>query len=68
MFTIASEETYPDGKMIFQEGSSGDWVYVILSGSVEISSFSLKDRSPVIDCSGLGAAGDVLVVAWEASA
>jgi uncharacterized protein (TIGR02266 family) len=37
MFTIASEETHQDGKMIFQEGSSGDWVYLILSGSVEIS-------------------------------
>ncbi|MFC1822963.1 TIGR02266 family protein [Thermodesulfobacteriota bacterium] len=37
MFSIASEETHPDGKIIFQEGSSGDWVYVILAGSVEIS-------------------------------
>lgn len=37
MYTIASEETYKDGQVIFQEGASGDWVYVILSGSVEIS-------------------------------
>ena len=37
MFTHASEETYENGQVIFQEGSSGDWIYTILSGSVEIS-------------------------------
>jgi uncharacterized protein (TIGR02266 family) len=37
MYQIASEETYKDGQVILEEGSSGDWVYVVLSGSVEIS-------------------------------
>ena len=37
MFNLASEETYQDGDIIIKEDSSGDWVYVILSGSVEIS-------------------------------
>jgi uncharacterized protein (TIGR02266 family) len=37
MFTLAHEETYEDGQVIFLEGSSGDWVYVVLSGKVEIS-------------------------------
>jgi CRP/FNR family cyclic AMP-dependent transcriptional regulator len=36
MFTLVSEETYSDGQIIFDEDSSGDWVYVVLSGSVEI--------------------------------
>lgn len=37
MFTLASEEVYQDGKVIFKEGSSGTWVYYVVSGAVEIS-------------------------------
>jgi uncharacterized protein (TIGR02266 family) len=37
MFNIVSEETFEDDQIIFNEGSSGDWVYVVLSGSVEVS-------------------------------
>ena len=37
MLYIASEESYQDGQIIVQEGGSGDWVYVILSGTVQLS-------------------------------
>ncbi len=37
MFYIASEEDYQDGEIIIEEGTSGDWVYVVQSGKVEIS-------------------------------
>jgi uncharacterized protein (TIGR02266 family) len=36
MFIFSSEETYQDGQIIFEGGASGNWVYMILSGSVEI--------------------------------
>lgn len=34
---VVLEETYEDGEVIFKEGNSGDWVYVVLSGAVEVS-------------------------------
>ena len=37
VYNIADEEAYHDGQVIFNEGSSGDWIYVILGGAVEIS-------------------------------
>jgi len=47
MIHIASEEIYRDGETIFEEGSSGDWVYVVLSGAVEISKV-VGDKKVVI--------------------
>ena len=37
MFRIAAYETYKDGQVIFEEGSHGDWIYVVQEGEVEIS-------------------------------
>jgi len=37
MFPIASEEIFEDSQIILEEGNSGDWIYVVQSGSVEIS-------------------------------
>ena len=36
MFMLANEETYSNGQTIFNENSPGDWVYIIISGNVEI--------------------------------
>jgi len=48
MFTFASEETYDDGYVIIKEGASGDWLYVVLSGAVEISKV-IQEKKYVID-------------------
>jgi uncharacterized protein (TIGR02266 family) len=37
MFKSAHDEAYKDGEIIIEEGNAGDWIYVILSGSVAIS-------------------------------
>jgi CRP/FNR family cyclic AMP-dependent transcriptional regulator len=37
MFKIASYETFQDGQIIFEEGSNGDWMYVVEEGVIEIS-------------------------------
>jgi CRP/FNR family transcriptional regulator, cyclic AMP receptor protein len=33
---VASEEFYPNGSVIIEEGTVGDWVYVILEGSAKV--------------------------------
>jgi CRP/FNR family transcriptional regulator, cyclic AMP receptor protein len=37
MFQVAAYENYPDGAFIFEDGSHGDWIYVVEEGAVEIS-------------------------------
>jgi uncharacterized protein (TIGR02266 family) len=37
MYMITSEEKHHDGEIIFEEGSHGDWVYVVEEGAVELS-------------------------------
>jgi CRP-like cAMP-binding protein len=39
---VASEEVYPDKAVIIEEGSKGDWVYVVLEGHVIISKRTRK--------------------------
>jgi len=48
MFQIASYETFQDGQVIFQEGTHGDWIYLIEEGSVEISK-KVKGRRVVVE-------------------
>lgn len=39
---VADEETYPDKTVIIEEGSKGDWVYVILEGSAKVTKRTSK--------------------------
>lgn len=48
MYITTAEETYQDGQIIIEEGSYGDWVYVIESGSVEILK-KIADKNVVIE-------------------
>jgi CRP-like cAMP-binding protein len=48
MLHIASYETYQEGEIIFKEGDSGDWIYAIESGSVELSKM-VGDKKIIIE-------------------
>jgi uncharacterized protein (TIGR02266 family) len=48
MFIYVSEDTYQDGHVILKEGTSGNWLYVVLSGAVEISK-TIDGKKYVID-------------------
>ncbi len=48
VYDVATEDTYQDGQIIFNEGSFGDWIYIIQSGSVEISK-TVKGEKKVIE-------------------
>ncbi len=39
---ISNEEEYAKGDTIIKEGSKGDWVYVILEGTVKVKKMSSK--------------------------
>ncbi|MBF0530371.1 MAG: cyclic nucleotide-binding domain-containing protein [Deltaproteobacteria bacterium] len=45
---IATEESYKDGDTIFEEGTSGDWIYIVLSGQVEIYK-NIRNKKVVVD-------------------
>jgi CRP/FNR family transcriptional regulator, cyclic AMP receptor protein len=48
MHQISSEESYQDGDVIFEEGNAGDWIYVVISGAVEISK-RIEDKHIVVE-------------------
>jgi len=48
IYNIADQQICKRGEIIFKEGSVGNWIYVVLSGSVEISK-TLRGRKYVID-------------------
>ncbi len=37
MYHIIREENFPSGQVIFKQDGPGDWLYIIISGSVETS-------------------------------
>jgi hypothetical protein len=47
MFQVATYENYPDGAVIFKDGSHGDWIYIVEEGEVEISK-QIGERKIVI--------------------
>lgn len=58
VYIVSAEETYHYGQVIYEEGSSGDWVYVILSGLLEVSK-TIQGKKYIIE---ILQAGDVFGV------
>ena len=58
VYIVSAEEAYHYGQVIYEEGSSGDWVYVILSGLVEVSK-NIQGKKYIIE---ILQAGDVFGV------
>ncbi len=48
VYIVSAEETYQYGQIIYEEGNSGDWVYVVLSGLVEVSKM-VEDKKTIIE-------------------
>lgn len=58
IYIVSTEETYHYGQIVYEEGNSGDWVYVVLSGLVEVSRM-VNERKYIIE---ILQAGDVFGV------
>jgi len=48
MYQIAEEHTFEDGQTIWEEGSFGDWIYLIQTGKVELSK-KVRGETVIID-------------------
>ncbi|MDQ5986155.1 MAG: hypothetical protein CSYNP_01874 [Syntrophus sp. SKADARSKE-3] len=48
MFQVASYETFQSGQIIFEEGSNGDWAYVVDEDEVEISK-KMHDHKIIVE-------------------
>lgn len=48
MFDSVSKESFDDGHFIYKEGTSGDWIYIVLSGAVEISK-TINNKKYIIE-------------------
>jgi len=41
---IASEEDYPDKKVLIEEGAKGDWIYILLKGEAKVKKNTPKGK------------------------
>lgn len=53
MYDTTAEERYNDGAVIYEEGSHGDWIYLIAEGQVEMMR-TLDGKAHVIETLGPG--------------
>jgi len=41
---VANEEIYPDKTVVIEEGSKGDWVYLVLEGQLRVKKSTAKGK------------------------
>jgi CRP-like cAMP-binding protein len=59
---IASEEEYPDKTVVIEEGSKGDWVYMVLEGQLRVKKKTAKGTVTVYTLKEGDIVGEMLLL------
>ena len=59
---IANEEKYPDKTVVIEEGSKGDWVYIVLNGKLRVKKKTAKGTVTVYTLKEGDIVGEMLLL------
>ena len=59
---VANEEIYPDKTVVIEEGSKGDWVYLVLEGQLRVKKSTAKGKVNVYTLNEGDILGEMLLL------